>query len=66
MTMILPVILVILEKEFSISLLRLGQLVTIQILFLGLGGFPSGILADKYGEKKILLISMKNHSISWI
>ena len=56
MTMILPVILVILAKEFSISLLRLGQLVTIQILFLGLGGFPSGILADKYGEKKILLI----------
>ena len=56
MTMILPVILVILGKEFSISLFRLGQLVTIQILFLGFGGFPSGILADKYGEKKILLI----------
>ena len=35
MTMVLPAILVILGKEFSISLFRLGQLVTIQILFLG-------------------------------
>ena len=35
MTMILPAILVILEKEFSVSLINLGELATIQILFLG-------------------------------
>ena len=44
MTMILPAILIVLQKEFSISLFELGKLVTIQIMFLGLGGFPSGIL----------------------
>ena len=41
MTMILPVILVILEEEFSVSLIYLGELATIQIRFLGLGGFPA-------------------------
>ena len=56
MTMILPVILVILEKEFSVSLIYLGELATIQILFLGLGGFPAGFLADRYGSRMVLMI----------
>ena len=56
MTMILPAILIVLQKEFSISLFELGKLVTIQIMFLGLGGFPSGILVDCYGEKKVLSV----------
>ena len=56
MTMILPAILVILEKEFSVSLVQLGQLATIQILFLGLGGFPSGILADRFGSRMVLMV----------
>ena len=56
MTMILPVILVILEKEFSVSIIDLGVLVTIQILFLGLGGFPAGILADRFGSRAVLMV----------
>ena len=56
MTMILPVILVILEEEFSVSLIYLGELATIQILFLGLGGFPAGFLADRYGSRMVLMI----------
>ena len=56
MTMILPAILVLLQNESSISLFELGKLVTIQIMFLGIGGFPSGILVDYYGEKKVLMI----------
>ena len=55
MTMILPVILIILEKEFSVSIMYLGGLVTIQILFLGLGGFPAGILADCFGPRLVLM-----------
>ena len=55
MTMILPVILVVLEKEFSVSIIDLGVLVTIQILFLGLGGFPAGILADRFGPRVVLM-----------
>ena len=56
MTMILPAILVILEKEFSVSFIELGQLATIQILFLGLGGFPAGILADRFGSRMVLMV----------
>ena len=55
-TMILPAILILLEKEFSISLISLGKLVTVQVLFLGLGGFPSGILTDKFGSRFVLII----------
>jgi len=55
MTMILPAILVILQREFSVSLIYLGELVTIQILFLGLGGFPAGILADRFGSRAVLM-----------
>ncbi len=54
-TMILPAILVILGQEFSISLIYLGELVTIQILFLGLGGFPAGFLAERFGSRMVLL-----------
>ena len=55
MTMILPAILIILQQEFSVSLIYLGELVTIQILFLGLGGFPAGILADRFGSRAVLM-----------
>ena len=55
-TMILPAILILLEKEFSISLISLGKLATVQVLFLGLVGFPSGILSDKFGSRFVLII----------
>ena len=55
MTMILPAVLVLLEAEFSVSIISLGKLVTIQILFLGLGGFPAGILADRFGSRAVLI-----------
>ena len=53
-TMILPVILILLESEFNISLVKLGTLVTIQFLFMGLGGLPAGILVDRFSSKRIL------------
>ncbi len=55
MTMILPAVLVLLETEFSVSLISLGKLVTVQILFLGLGGFPAGIIADRFGSRAVLI-----------
>jgi len=55
MTMILPAVLVLLEAEFSVSLISLGKLVTIQILFLGLGGLPAGIIADRFGSRAVLI-----------
>ena len=66
MIMILPTIMVILEKEFSVSLIQLGQLATIQILFLGLGGFPAGILADRFGSRIVLMVFFSGLVISAI
>ena len=68
MTMILPAILVVLEKEFSVSLIYLGELATIQILFLGIGGFPAGFLTERYGSRIVLLIYFAGLIISalWI
>ena len=64
MTMILPAILVILEKEFSLSRNQLGQLLTIQFLLLGLGSFPAGILADRFGSRMVLMVYFAGMVIS--
>ena len=68
MTMILPAILIVLEKEFSVSLIFLGELATIQILFLGLGGIPAGFLAERFGSRMVLIIYFAGLIISavWI
>ena len=55
-TMILPAILILLETEFNISLVQLGSLVTIQIMCMGLGGLPAGIMVDRFGSRKILIV----------
>ena len=63
-TMILPAILILLESEYEISLVRLGTLVTTQFLFMGLGGLPAGILVDRFGSKFILIIYFIGLSLS--
>jgi len=63
-TMILPAILILLEGEYAISLVKLGTLVTVQFLFMGLGGLPAGILVDRFGSKFILIIYFIGLSLS--
>ena len=65
-TMILPVILILLESEFNISLVKLGTLVTTQFLFMGLGGLPAGILVDRFSSKRILIFYFIGLSLSCI
>jgi len=63
-TMILPAILILLESEYEISLVKLGTLVTTQFLFMGLGGLPAGILVDRFDSKFILIIYFIGLSLS--
>ncbi|MBC8312442.1 MAG: MFS transporter [Candidatus Marinimicrobia bacterium] len=63
-TMILPAILILLESEYEISLVKLGTLVTTQFLFMGLGGLPAGVLVDRFGSKFILIIYFVGLSIT--
>ena len=55
-TMILPAIIILLQHEFNVSMLQLGVLIMTQIFFMGIGGFPAGVLVDRYGIKMILSI----------
>ena len=63
-TMILPAIIILLRTEFNVSMFQLGTLIMTQIFFMGLGGFPAGILVDRYGIKMILLIYFLGISLS--
>ena len=63
-TMILPAILILLESEYEISLVKLGTLVTTQFLFMGIGGLPAGVLVDRFGSKPILIIYFIGLSLS--
>ena len=63
-TMILPTILILLESEYEISLIKLGTLVTTQFLFMGIGGLPAGILVDRFGSKFILIFYFIGLSLS--
>jgi FSR family fosmidomycin resistance protein-like MFS transporter len=54
--MILPSIFLVLESTYNASLIQLGQLATLQIFCLGLGGIPAGYLTDKIGSKRVLEI----------
>ncbi len=53
-TMVLPSIFLVLESSYGASLVQLGQLATLQIFCLGLGGIPAGYLTDKIGSKRVL------------
>ena len=56
--MIYPVILPQLSAEFDLTLTTAGFLVTIIWLAYALGQVPGGVLADRYGERGLLTISV--------
>jgi ACS family hexuronate transporter-like MFS transporter len=56
--MVYPVILPQLSAEFDLTLTTAGFLVTIIWLTYALGQVPGGILADRYGERKLLPLSI--------
>ncbi len=56
--MIYPPLLPYFSDEFGLTLTTAGLLVTIIWLFYAIGQVPGGILADKYGERIILIVSV--------
>lgn len=55
--MILPVLLPYIRTSYNLSLTFAGLLVTVLYLSLSIGQFPSGLLADRYNESTLLMIS---------
>ncbi|APX98080.1 MFS transporter [Natronorubrum daqingense] len=56
--MIYPVLLPYFSEDFGLTLTTAGLLVTIIWLCYAIGQVPGGILADRYGERRILTISV--------
>lgn len=56
--MIYPVLLPHIRVAYELDLTTAGFLLTVLFLLYGLGQFPSGMLADRFGERAILVLSM--------
>ena len=61
---ILPAVLIAIATEQSISFVELGLVANIGYFLYGLGAFPVGWLADRYGSKKMISIAILGMSIS--
>lgn len=55
--MIYPVLLPYLQTAYGLDLTTAGLLLTVLFVAYGLGQFPGGVLADRFGEKSILILS---------
>ena len=57
-TRIHPALFPLLRSEFSLSLQQLGVLASIPRLFSSLLSVPAGLLSDRFGSKRMILISL--------
>ena len=55
--MIYPVLLPHLRTAYGLDLTTAGLLLTVLFVAYGLGQFPGGLLADRFGEKVVLILS---------
>jgi len=53
-------------KEMNLNLFQIGNLGTLSYLAFGLGAIPAGIMVDKFGSRKALVISLFGLTISSI
>jgi len=63
---LLPAVLVVIAAEHSMSFLDIGIIANIGYFLYGLGSFPSGYLADRFGSKRILTVGIFGMAISSI
>ncbi len=63
---LLPAVLVVIAAEHSMSFLDIGIIANIGYFLYGLGSFPSGYLADRFGSKRILTVGIFGMAVSSI
>jgi MFS family permease len=63
---ILPAVLIAIATEQSISFTELGIIANIGYFLYGLGAFPAGYLADRFGSKRLLTIGVLGMALSSI
>jgi len=63
---ILPAVLVAIASEQSISFMELGIIANIGYFLYGLGAFPAGYLADRFGSKRVITVGILGMALSSI
>jgi MFS family permease len=63
---LLPAVIAVIASEHSMSFLDIGIIANIGYFLYGLGAFPSGYLADKFGSKRILTVGVFGMAVSSI
>ncbi|MEY7848676.1 MFS transporter [Natrarchaeobius sp. A-rgal3] len=61
----IPIFLVVWLAEFDVSVALLGLVVALGYAPFGLGALPGGILADRYGTKRLILYCLAGMSLSF-
>ena len=63
---ILPAVLIAIASEQSLSFVELGIIASIGYFLYGLGAFPAGYLADRFGSKRLMTIGILGMAVSSI
>ncbi|WP_331233100.1 MFS transporter [Natronorarus salvus] len=64
--MSIPIFLVVWLSEFDVSVALLGIVVALGYAPFGLGALPGGILADRYGTKRLIVLCLAGMSASFL
>ncbi|MXV64522.1 MFS transporter [Natronorubrum sp. JWXQ-INN-674] len=62
----IPILLVIWLAEFDVSMALLGIVVALGYAPFGIGALPGGILADRYGTKRLILLCLAGMSAAFL
>ena len=62
----IPIFLVVWLAEFEVSVALLGIIVALGYAPFGIGALPGGILADRYGPKRLVLLCLVGMSLSFL
>lgn len=63
---ILPAVLIAIASEQSLSFVELGIIASVGYFLYGLGAFPAGYLADRFGSKRLMTIGILGMAVSSI
>lgn len=62
----IPILLVVWIIEFDVSIAVIGLVVALGYVPFGLGALPAGILADRFGSRRIVLFCVGGMSVSFL
>ncbi|MFP8890008.1 MFS transporter [Natrialbaceae archaeon A-CW2] len=61
----IPIFLVVWLAEFDVSVVLIGLIVALGYAPFGLGALPGGILADRYGPKRLIVLCLAGMSLAF-